>query len=265
VNRATRSQTGLELPLHESLGLGAGGELVSIVGGGGKSALLFALAERSTDTARWVLSTTTRIFAAQIELAPAWCTSDSDTLAAQLEQGPSGLLVIGEVDGEKAVGVSPELPREILAHPHVDHVAVEADGSRRLPTKAPAEHEPVIATGTTLTVVVAGIDALEGSIAERAHRPERVAAITGRSPDAKLTPSDLATLLASKDGGLKGVPDASRVVVLLNKVETPEQSRAARVVAAALRNAPRIDRVSIGALQSDRESFETWLRDPDAG
>lgn len=41
-----------------------------------------------------------------------------------------------------------------------DFVLVEADGSRRLPVKAPAVYEPVIPPGTDLVVGVIGLDAL---------------------------------------------------------------------------------------------------------
>jgi len=251
------------LPLHAALGLTSSGELVSIVGGGGKSTLLFALAERADAGSRWVLSTTTRIFASQIVLAPAHCIAGRgaapDALARHLDAGVSGLLVVGDVEGDKAVGIPPTLPAEILGHPRVDGVAVEADGSRRLPAKAPATHEPVIAIGTTLTVVVAGLDALEGPIERMAHRPERVAAIVGTAPEERLTPTTLAVLLAHPSGGLKGVPASARVAVVLNKADTSERVAWAREAAALLVREPRIDRVLIGALHAPEPAFETWL------
>ena len=85
-------------------------------------------------------------------------------------------LVVGQVQGDKAHGVPPELPGQLLARPDVDFVLIEADGSRMRPIKAPAEHEPVIPPGATLVVPVMGIDALDLPLAEAAHRPESVAA-----------------------------------------------------------------------------------------
>ena len=248
------------LALHEALGLRPTGELVSIVGGGGKSALLFALASRAAATSRWVLTTTTRMFASQIELAPAHCEASSSELAGHLDAGQSGLLVIGEVSGDKAVGVARDVPAGLLAHPRVDCVAIEADGSRRLPAKAPAEHEPVIPDETTLTVIVAGIDALEGSIADVTHRPERVAAITGRSAERPLRAGDLAALLCSPSGGRQGIPAHSRVAVLINKVETSERRARAREVAEGALREPGIERVLIGALQDAGGRWETHVR-----
>ncbi len=142
----------------DALGLAPSGELVAIVGGGGKSSLMFALAERLPG--RGVMTTTTRIFSAQLSSAAEFCTLADADWRARLDAFESALLIVGRVEGERATGVAPELPAELLAHPRVEWVVVEADGSRMLPVKAPGPHEPVIPNGTTLLVTVVGIDAL---------------------------------------------------------------------------------------------------------
>ncbi|MFA9421857.1 MAG: hypothetical protein ACERLB_17060, partial [Gammaproteobacteria bacterium] len=73
---------------------------------------------------------------------------------------------------DQVSGVPAVLPAKWLARPDVDWVVVEADGSRMLPVKAPAEHEPVVPEETSLFVSVVGIDALDDSIERVAHRPE---------------------------------------------------------------------------------------------
>ena len=126
----------------EALGLVRAPELVAIVGGGGKSSLLFALARSLPG--RVVMTTTTRIFAAQMSRAAEVCSLADESWRERLDAFDSNLLVVGGVAGERAVGVPAELPAELLARPRVDWVVVEADGSRMLPVKAPAAHEPVI-------------------------------------------------------------------------------------------------------------------------
>ena len=235
------------LHLVEALGLPESGSLTSIVGGGGKSALLFALA--GSLEGRVVMTTTTRIFASQIERASHWCTSEPAQLETALRQGRTGTLVVGEVDGEKALGVPTELPARLLLDPGVDHVVVEADGSRMRPVKAPADHEPVVPAETTLFVVVAGIDALEAPIAECAHRPERVCALLGVRESDRLTPELLATLLGHPEGGLRKAPGSARVVVFINKVECDVSRGLARTVAERLLRMPRVERVVTGSLE----------------
>jgi molybdenum cofactor cytidylyltransferase len=235
--------------LVDALGLDRAPELVSVVGGGGKSSLLFALAECLPG--RVVLTTTTRIFAAQMSGAAAVCTTADEDWQDELDRFDSHLLVVGRVEGERAVGVPPDLPAEWLARPHVDWVVVEADGSRMLPVKAPADHEPVVAERTSLLVSVVGIDALAAPIERVAHRPERVADITGLAPSQHLTPEAIGSLLASPRGGLKGAPEGARVAVLINKVESSTQRHAAHRIADRVLDEARIERVAIGALHGD--------------
>ncbi|HID53306.1 MAG TPA: putative selenium-dependent hydroxylase accessory protein YqeC [Anaerolineae bacterium] len=295
--------------LRQALGLHGRNHLVSIVGGGGKTSLMFALARALPG--RVVLTTTTRIFAAQIKLAPAVCHAAdlypenrpqigratdrkksvkstqsaavhfADRLNAYLTQFGS-CLVVGEVQGEKALGVTPELPGQLLVRPDVDFVIVEADGSRMRPIKAPAEHEPVIPPETTLVVPVMGLDALDGPIGKVAHRPElalsvigdrsgvvgeRCSIVGGRAAAGEervLTPQEAAVLLTHPRGGAKNTPPGARVIPFINKVETDEQLTAARQIAYhALRLTPhasRLTQVVLGAVQSNQPVREVHSR-----
>ncbi len=241
----------------EALGLTRAPALVAIVGGGGKSSLMFALGRELAG--RVVMTTTTRIFAAQLKLAPESCSTQDAGWEKRLESFESSLLVVGGTEGERAVGVPPDLPATLLARQDVNWVVVEADGSRMLPVKAPAAHEPVIPDATDLLVAVVGIDALGEPIGRIAHRPELAAEIVGLSPEEPFTPETLGTLLASPRGGLKNAERAARVAVLINKVESPSQWEAARQTAQCILREPRIDRVAIGALQSGGvKGWEVW-------
>jgi molybdenum cofactor cytidylyltransferase len=230
----------------EALGLAPSAELVAIVGGGGKSSLMFALARQLTG--RGVMTTTTRIFSEQMGSAAEVCTLADADWRARLDAFESGLLLVGRVEGERAVGVPPELPAELLAHPRVDWVVVEADGSRMLPVKAPAAHEPVIPVGATLLAPVVGIDALSRPIGEIAHRPERVSAIAGLSVEDTLTPAALARLITSPEGGMKGAASAGRTAVLINKVASASEFAVAREVAERVLLDTAVERVAVGAL-----------------
>ncbi len=213
--------------------------LVAIVGGGGKSSLMFALA--AALPGRVVLTTTTRIFAVQMKKATAVIQFNEENAAAFDDKVSDALaehgrcLVVGQVIGEKAHGVPPELPGQLLARSDVDYVLVEADGSRMRPIKAPAEHEPVIPPQATHVIPVVGIDALDEPLADVAHRPERVANLLATHHSSLtthyLSVKDVATLLAHPQGGAKGIPDGAQLIPLINKVETAVQLKAARQIA----------------------------------
>jgi molybdenum cofactor cytidylyltransferase len=170
------------------------------------------------------------------------------------------LLVVGEIAGSNAMGVPISLPARLLERPGVDFVAVEADGSRMRPTKAPADHEPVVPAETTLLVVVAGIDALEDTLLLTCHRPERVSDITGVPLDQRLTPEHLARLLSDPRGGLKCAPTGGRSIVFLNKVETQREAELAREVARYALHGSQFERVVLGALLPGGEADEHSMR-----
>lgn len=248
-----------------ALALQSTGELVALAGGGGKTSLLFALA--ADLPGRIVITTTTRIFAAQMALAPAVCFASDLSALSSLLDTHRVCLVAGDVQGEKATGVAPDLPRQLLSRPDVDTVLVEADGSRMRPFKAPAEQEPVIPEGTTLLVPVAGLDALQRPLAEAAHRPERVAALLATCHSTTpliagdtLTPAGMAAVLTHRQGGLKGVPSDARVAVLLNKAETEERQKLAAEVARRTLAHRQIDRVVVASLHSKQPVREVYRR-----
>lgn len=243
----------------DALGLAEAPGLVSIVGGGGKSTLLFALGEQLPG--RVVLTTTTRIFSAQMSVGPPACSLDDPDWEARIGGADEAVLLVGHVEGERALGIPAELPARILSRPDVDWVVVEADGSRMRPVKAPADHEPVVPRETSLLVVVAGIDALSRPIREIAHRPERVSELTGIDPEERLSPEALGGLLCSTRGGRRNAPPGCRIAVLINKVESAGERALAARVAETVRREPAIERVVAGALRLEAaEAFEVWAR-----
>jgi molybdenum cofactor cytidylyltransferase len=229
---------------------------------------MFTLA--ATLPGRVVATTTTRIFATQIKLAPAVCYADDLSSLGDYLVEHGSCLIIGRVEGDKALGVDPLLPGRLLARPDVDVVLVEADGSRMRPVKAPAEHEPVIPPGTTLLVLVVGMDALDGPLEAVAHRPERIRGLlAGRlggeaaetlARDDRLTADALACLLTHPLGGLKDAPERSRIVPFINKVETLEQVLIARRIGRQVLRASRAEWVALGAVRAAKQVSEVQRR-----
>ena len=129
---------------------------------------------------------------------------------------------------------------------------MEADGSRGLPLKAPAEHEPVLPAGTELVIAVAGMSCAGMPLATVAHRPERYANLTGLAPDAFITPNAVARVLTHPQGQRRGVTGCW--MVLLNQADTPERLAFAHAVARLIPG-----EVWITALKSRPGFLEGWL------
>ncbi|MBI4769832.1 MAG: putative selenium-dependent hydroxylase accessory protein YqeC [Chloroflexi bacterium] len=234
------------------------GSVVAFVGGGGKTAAMFRLAQELAPRVPVITTTTTRIFSAQISLAPIHVPVASPDDLPDLEQllaergdpgrgDPPGrpyLLLTAPPDPSdpaKAPGLSLETLGVILARTASlsPVVLVEADGSRMRPFKAPAAHEPVIPPQATHVVSVVGVDALGRPLRdEYVHRAALAAELAGAAPGDPVTPEVVAAVLTHPQGGLKGAPRAARVSALINKVESPAQEAAGREVAERVLRAP---------------------------
>ena len=253
------------MTLADALGAGPA-EVIALVGGGGKTSAMFRLAREAVQRGgRAVITTTTKIFAAQIALAPAHVAASEATrerVQAELDRHGS-VLVIGATDSStgKADGVSLELFHELRAWFPDACFVNEADGSRMRPFKAPAAHEPVIPVDTTLVVPVVGADIFGKPLdADHVHRPELVSALSGTPVDRPITPDTVARVLTHPDGGLKGVPRGARVAVVINKVEALANRELARETAARLLREPAIEAVLFTALRAEPPVLEVCRR-----
>ena len=184
--------------------------LVALVGGGGKTTLLFALGRQLP--APTLLTTTTRMGRDRIGGYPCLIGPTDAELAAAFTRDDA-VLAWRTTDDRKALGYSPEDVDRWFAAGVADHVVVEADGARRRPFTAPAPWEPPIPATSTHVVACIGADALGYVIADRVHRPLRVAAAAGCSPYQRLTPARAARALTSPVGMMKNVPQSARFTV----------------------------------------------------
>ena len=122
------------MELNELLGLKKG--VCAVIGSGGKTTLLRTLGEELPG--RVILCTTTHILPfAGIPLYTGAGEGELERLLAE-----HSVVCVGQPGAEGKLTAS-QLPVEVLAG-LADYVLVEADGSKRLPLKAHAPHEPVI-------------------------------------------------------------------------------------------------------------------------
>jgi molybdenum cofactor cytidylyltransferase len=241
-------------------------DVVAFVGGGGKTSAMFRLAAEIVAGGGCVVTTTTtRIFEAQIALAPLHFAASEATPERLAEAlGRAGhVLVTGPLDrtAGKALAVPLELISRFQALPGHPVVLIEADGSRMRPFKAPGEHEPVMPVETTLVVPVVGADVFGLPLGdEHVHRASRVAELAGSAMGAPITPALVARIVAHPSGGLKGVPDGARVIPLINKTELAATLLLAREAAVRLLQNRRLDAVVLGHVRCEPSVTEVWGR-----
>ena len=226
----------------QALGLGRR-SLVALVGGGGKTTLLFALGRNLP--ARTLLTTTTRMGRDRTGGFGCLIGPTDDDLASAFDRDDA-VLAWRTTDERKALGYPPEEVDRWFATGAADHIVVEADGARRRPFTAPAPWEPPIPESSTHVVACIGADALGYVIADRVHRPLRVAAAAGCSPYERLTPARAAAALTSPVGMMKNVPVSARFTVAVAGAD-PEDPQVQELVA-----------------ELDQRSVDTMVVRPDA-
>lgn len=238
--------------LSDALGITTG-QLVALVGGGGKTRAMLVISRELADRGWRVLAaTTTRVGASVADSMPVLTMTGEEPpegLAEAVSQSGRAFLSSGRGADGKLLGVDPWVLTGIKERGLVDVVVVEADGARQMPLKAPGEREPVIPGGADLVSPVAGLDALglrieTGSV----HRPELLRRLTDSD---LVTPAVIADVLTSDGGGMKGAPPGAEIRPILNKLDAVSRADALGAAAAVLEARPsRIRRVLLTSLHN---------------
>ena len=203
---------------------------ICLVGGGGKTTVMYELAAVWADCGRKVLVlTSTHI------LYPADGSFAADAAAVHNLWQQRRYAVIGTP--EPATGKLTAPPQDLYEalQLQADVILCEADGSRHHPCKVPAEYEPVLLPDCDMVLAVAGMDALGNSLQQACQRPQLAAALLGCSTEKIIDAQMLASLLLSEQGTRKNV-GARAYYIVLNKcdlIKAAQQEKMLRLLVGA--------------------------------
>ncbi len=242
---------------------------LALTGAGGKTSAMFQIAHELTHTApesgnkSALLTATTHLATEQLSLADQhYFITSLDDIAALDANMPSGITLLTglAVGGGRTAGLDDVLMGRVLelADSQSLPLLIEADGSRQLPAKAPADHEPSVPDWVTTVVVVAGLSVLGQPLsANWVHRLERFSELSGLQPGDEITLDALAKMLSHPQGGLKGIPNGARRVLLLNQADTPERQAAGQRLAERLQ--AYYPAVVLAALQTHPQGANVFI------
>lgn len=182
---------------------------ICLVGGGGKTTVIYELAAMWAACGRRVLVlTSTHI------LHPADGSFAADAAAVHSLWQQERYAVIGTP--EPATGKLKAPPQSLYEElrTQADVILCEADGSKHHPCKAPAAHEPVLLPESDIVFAVAGTDALGNSLQQVCQRPQLAAELLNCSLDSVIDEQMLAALLLSEQGARKNVGTRGFYIVL---------------------------------------------------
>lgn len=182
---------------------------ICLVGGGGKTTVMYELAAAWAACGRKVLVlTSTHI------LCPADGSFAADVPAVQNLWQQGRYAVIGTLELSTGKLTAPPQDLYEALKLQADVILCEADGSKHHPCKAPAAHEPVLLPDSDIVLAVVGMDALGNSLQQACQRPQPAAAFLGCSLDSVIDEQMLAALLLSEQGSRKNVGTRTYYIVL---------------------------------------------------
>ena len=229
---------------------GQSGHIVSLVGGGGKTTLMFFMAKTCAKEGKKVLvSTTTHIFSPAREYYAA-TAAEAERLWAE-----GKFAVIGTPVPEKGKLKIP--PRELLDGllAKADVAFLEADGSKRCPIKVPRDGEPVFVPQSDLVIAVMGLSAIGKPLHECCFGLAGAAELLDVAADHILTERDAAKILASERGSRKEI-GGRKFCVVLNQCDDGPRRRSANEIAAWLHEYG-VDQVVMTAFDpEEREKYD---------
>lgn len=190
-------------------------EVISFVGGGGKTTVIEMLAAQLKNAGKSVLSTTsTAIFKPQ----KGYDTIFVGDIPCGYIPNKNSITVYGEYEVDRKLRVKDISKIDDLIKKNIfDFILIEADGSKGKPIKAPANHEPVVLNCTTITVGMIGMDCLGKKICDTAHRPEILADLLETTIDHIIEFNDIVKLSIYENGIFK--KSKGRKILFLNKVD----------------------------------------------
>ena len=225
---------------------------IFLIGGGGKTTLMFRLAHFLADKRYRVLTTTsTKIMRpAPSESSRVIVEETIPTLLQRISE-PSCLhtTIAKSPLGSKLSGFSADELDTIRKARSTDYLIVEADGAAGHSLKAHREYEPVVSPQADLVVVVIGVDCVGEPLSETTvHRAARFSKLLSLAPQTPITCRDVVRIIFHPEGYLRKVGPQTKVVCFLSKVGTETQRATARQLADELHrfdDKGRIDRVVV--------------------
>jgi len=140
------------------------GDVVSIVGTGGKTTLLFQMGKELKEQNKVLLTTSTKIYKPTAEKYDYIYTNIEEYKYDNIKSGITVLSKDINYENNKLIGIDDNILEDVIDD--FDLVLIEADGSRNLPLKGWKKHEPPILSKTNKTIGIIPIKILGKKISE---------------------------------------------------------------------------------------------------
>ena len=240
--------------------------VITIIGGGGKTSLMYYLVTVLKAAGYPAIAATTTKLSNQslsgnhfVEIS----SVEAGYHAVQQAKAMQGhvTLVSGEdKDRGKMLGISQEWIDQLAVMCKDSVLVVEADGSAGKSLKGHLAHEPVIPRSSSLVIPVIGIDCVGMKLdIQCVHRPERICELTGASYASVVTTEMITELLFHSQGYLHHCLSHHRIVPFINKVESKTQQQQGKELAMKILGSKHSQLAGV-LIGSVRQEEGLWLQ-----
>lgn len=192
-------------------------DINSIVGAGGKTTLMFKLANELKDKGKVLVTTTTKIYKPN-ENEVDYLSIGKEEYEFIKNNKDYGIYAYGEdINKEhKLIGIEPNLVDDLKNT--FDYILIEADGSKRKDLKAWNENEPIICSVNNKYIGVLSLNTIDIEINNNnIHRVEEFLTLTNSNIGEKVSLDILIEIIFNKKGLFKS--SVGENILFLNKVE----------------------------------------------
>lgn len=234
--------------LKDLLGLNKS-NMISIVGAGGKTTLMFSLAEELRQNYKVLVTTTTKIYIPHKNQYD-FIYFDKNNFRNHNMKGICVFASYVNKEG-KIFGLKDEELEKIQKY--FDFTLVEADGSKRKQIKGWNCNEPVVCKKTNKTVGVLDIQAIGKSVNDdNVHRVKEFIKITNAKIDKPITTEQIVSLICHPQGLFKNA--LGEKILFINKAENEKYSILARELVQKIieKNFFQLNKIIMGSLRDKR-------------
>lgn len=221
--------------------------IISLVGAGGKTSFMFALAEEVRNELKVLVTTTTKIYIPKRNQYDFLCL-DKNLFSHFNNKKDKGIYVYG--DGINKQGKIIGLDNKYLMNVNkfFDIIIIESDGSKKKPIKGFREDEPLVYNKTDKTVGILDISVIGKKIDENnVHRIEEFIKITNSRLGEDINIDYLISLITHPHGLFKNA--LGEKILFINKVENEKYNMLARKLINKLVLIDIVDKVIIGSIK----------------
>lgn len=222
------------------------GDIVSIVGSGGKTTLMFRLANELKDKYKVLVTTSTKIYMPDKKYK-IYATVDS--YIDSFNKLDNGITVIAKdvnIESNKLIGINDD-DLDILIK-YFDIILIEADGSRGLPLKGWKEYEPVILESSNKTIGVIPANIINKKIdADFVHNHDEFNILTDYSNN--LDFEAIGKICTHKNGLFKN--SRENLYLFLNQADTEEDIKNSRELSVYLEEYNHNFKICWGSLKKE--------------